>query len=873
MHHALQLFEIKSHIRNFLKVKDLKQCILVCRDWWFTFEPLICREVGITYYLPDPLFGPRGPPADDDDEAWEQLNYDQEDAIIPRQPSAFSLVRHRLQVRCIDSYAQILSPIPFRNLRTVVLISGSLSDQDLTPWTQFLRGCRESLQELELGGYRVLPLANFWKTLMDLPRLRSLMIVRGWLEEKEQIVAFWKLCSKLESLKIRSVHFPNVWCDNYSYPVPDLSNMKELLLWNMEMQFDRQARIVAQCGQLQRLLWKGAFNSYKRAPDTTPLFLDFVSSGRLFNLKAVKLEHGSACMAEKVLSAWLKKVDCAQGMPWSPKILSMVHEHVPRLTELNVEDSADHSSRCILLLLASCPHLRTATVPPMKVSEMVALSPQGWPCTGLRRLSVRFEMDEVLGMDRGESNRFVLQLLSTLTELEVLILFSDRYSKCAVPSEPDEKELKMCLASGLDILAGLKYLRGLALPDRQPWTRAELDWVKEHWTRLTDLAGIQHNLNAEQGLEEELKRRGLLSVDALAPELDPVDLLSSIQVCRLWYQVQVPSLWSVIDESRYSWSNVLSTHDSVSIRTLFVKHGQYIRELNVHSQAMLDIVGVDGTCTKLRALRIYDITNKTPGMQYTDPSGVRGGLWAFVQANAELETLRFGSSVKALLQDAGASVREYTLTSLKNLVVLQDYTGILEPQKVMEQYPKIRILLGSLLDYAKAEVLGAHIQLRSLELIRYTEGRMFLVILNRLCNLEQLIIAGLFDTGQEFEQEAQELLVNPPLRLKAFTLRRQEALTLDHAMATWIIPSMPHLKEFSATMLCKETARALAIHATQLEVFCQSKDTDSIRPTSKPQPALNIANLLFQTCTKLRVFDGIHHKIEADKMTEQPWLD
>ncbi|KAF9126187.1 hypothetical protein BGW39_006820 [Mortierella sp. 14UC] len=361
-------------------------------------------------------------------------------------------------------------------------------------------------------------------------------------------------------------------------------------------------------------------------------------------------------------------------------------------------------------------------------------------------------------------------------------------------------------------------------------------------------------------------------VDLIGPELDPADLLSSIQVCRLWYQVLVPFLWSVIDESRYSWSKVLAIQDPVSIRGLFVKHGRFIHELNVHSQAMLDIVSVGGTCTKLRALKIYDPADKTPGTQYTDPSGVGGSLWDFVQANAELETLRFGSSLRRLLQDAGASAYERTLASLKNLVILQDYTGVLEPHEVMEQYPNIRGLLGSLVTFSRAEQLGAYMHLRSLELIRYTEGRAFLALLNGLCSLEQLTVAGLFDTGQEFEQDAQALLENTPLRLQGFCLRRQDLHDLDHVMATWIIPSMPHLKEFSATMLCTETTTALAAHATQLEVFCQSKDTDSIYPTYKPQPTLNIANLLFQSCIKLRIFDGIHHKIEADKMIEQPWV-
>ncbi|KAF9126186.1 hypothetical protein BGW39_006819 [Mortierella sp. 14UC] len=529
MHHALQIAEITSHIRSFLTVSDLKQCILVCRDWWQTFEPLISREVTISFRRVDSIFGPRGAPANDDDEAWEQLNYEQEDTLIPRQPSAISLIRHRQEVRSLDGFSIQLSHIPFSNLRNIVLTSGQLSDEDLTPWIRFLRGCEQSLQELELAGFRVLPLSKFWETLMDLPRFRSLKVVRGWVEEKEQIKAFWKLCSKLETLKIYSAHFPNVWGDNNSYPIPDLSNMKELLLSGIEMRFERQARIVAQCGQLRRLWWKTSTSKYKEAKNTAPLFQDFALSGRLFHLEAVRLNDGLAEAVDEVLSTWLKKVGCVQGMPWSPEILSTVQENVPRLTELCVDGSEDESRQLVLLLLASCPCLRTVKTSLMKVSDMVALTPQGWACTGLRRLKACFEVDKVLGMDREEGNRFVLQLLSTLTELDVLILFSGRKNYSAAPGVCDEQGLKICLASGLDTLAGLKYLRGVALPDHQSWTRAELDWVKKHWTRLTDLAGInQHNLSAEKGLEEELGRRGLSS--ACDPDdfddLYPSNLLS-----------------------------------------------------------------------------------------------------------------------------------------------------------------------------------------------------------------------------------------------------------------------------------------------------------------------------------------------------------
>ncbi|KAK5820892.1 hypothetical protein F5H01DRAFT_339564 [Linnemannia elongata] len=361
-------------------------------------------------------------------------------------------------------------------------------------------------------------------------------------------------------------------------------------------------------------------------------------------------------------------------------------------------------------------------------------------------------------------------------------------------------------------------------------------------------------------------------VDLLGPELNPIDLASSARVSRLWYHVLTPYLWSVVNESQYSWSKDLATHDAKSVQACFLKYGYFIRELHVHSQAMLDIVSGDGVCSKLRVLKIYDPTDKEPGAQYVDPAGKDGNLWDFVHSNKDLETLWFGGAVKRLLENASVSVCDIVLLSLKNLVTLHDYTGALEPPVILERLSNLRSFLGNGLVFAKALDLDVHIQIRSLELTNYIEGRTFLVLLNRLRSLDHIAIAGLFDVGRTFHQDVEALLVNTPLRLKGFHLRRQDPRDIDHELATWIFPQMPHLTEFGARMLCPKTAQALATHATQLQVFRQSLDGNSIHIYYKPCPLLNVANILFQSCTKLRVFDGIHHKIEGDKMFERPWV-
>ncbi|KAF9078875.1 hypothetical protein BGX23_006045, partial [Mortierella sp. AD031] len=142
------------------------------------------------------------------------------------------LIRHRHQVYSF-SFDIALSSVPFSNLRSVYFSSGYA--QDLTHWKQFLRGCGGSLQELELQWFRDLSDAEFWNTLMALPRFKTLVVNSGRIGRVEQTKAFWKVCSKLESLKIQKTVF--TYPRGEEYPFPDLSNLRELFLVRPDIPF------------------------------------------------------------------------------------------------------------------------------------------------------------------------------------------------------------------------------------------------------------------------------------------------------------------------------------------------------------------------------------------------------------------------------------------------------------------------------------------------------------------------------------------------------------------------------------------------------------------------------------------------------------
>ncbi|KAF8945501.1 hypothetical protein BGZ47_002503 [Haplosporangium gracile] len=487
---------------------------------------------------------------------------------------------------------------------------------------------------------------------MVLPRLRKLQIQHGGIVEYDQAIAFWKVCSRLESLKLRQTYFSPLTGTNYPYP--DLSNMKELFLSCLGMEFERQARIVAQCGQLRRLWWSTLQES-KARNNAIPLFEDAILSRRRFGLEAVRIELRPRNFAGSLFSSWLKQVECTlyPGKPWSSKTLFTIRDYFPRLTELSIDDLTDKGRRLSLLLLMSCPNLRTVTAPLLKVSEMMELTPRGWACARLRRLSVYFEVDRVSGIhddENGEEcNRFILQHLSALTELEVLLL-NGPHKNYDVRQQRDsfKGNLKVCLASGLGILAGLRYLRGVSLPGHQPWTRAELDWAKEHWTRLTDLAGInKYNKCAEKGLENELNTRVTLkssptckatSSHRLIPFASCLNLLISLGpswtrstwrhlfelvafgttclVCRLWKTRFTPYIVRTVSDrsrpwfdtsrhqNRAKWETIVTAADTKNaVRATFIQeHKDYVRHLTLYDRWLLISTGAHEAFIEFRMI-------------------------------------------------------------------------------------------------------------------------------------------------------------------------------------------------------------------------------------------------------------------------------
>ncbi|KAF9924581.1 hypothetical protein FBU30_005499 [Linnemannia zychae] len=212
-----------------------------------------------------------------------------------------------------------------------------------------------------------------------------------------------------------------------------------------------------------------------------------------------------------------------------------------------------------------------------------------------------------------------------------------------------------------------------------------------------------------------------------------------------------------------------------------------------------------------------------------------------------------------------------TLASLENLVNLEDDALGVNPNILLDRLP-------GLLSYRcwtnfvqnDNQLTRSFSQLIYLELWGRASLHTFFTLLKHLPNLETLRMDE-FQSVDNFNIQGNLILDNVPSRLKILRFRNPNA-RIDEQVANLVIPWIPHLIEISLTQLHPTTARALGTHCRKLEVVKQIDEGFTLfshHVSSKS--LLNTVGILLRECASLKVFDGIHHTIEASHMLQYPW--
>ena len=145
------------------------------------------------------------------------------------------------------------------------------------------------------------------------------------------------------------------------YPFPDLSNLNELFLVGIRMDFKGQARIVAANANI----WKSCGGEYmpdwlRRTFRWHNCFGMAVYSKRFSKLEALRIDVGRGMLLQL-----LRSVNCTlfQEQP------CLAQDGFSQLREIYFKDSEDECRRWTLLLLTTCRQLRTVSVPLLRASD------------------------------------------------------------------------------------------------------------------------------------------------------------------------------------------------------------------------------------------------------------------------------------------------------------------------------------------------------------------------------------------------------------------------------------------------------------------------------------------------------------------------
>ncbi|KAG0275660.1 hypothetical protein BGZ95_008529 [Linnemannia exigua] len=416
--------------------------------------------------------------------------------------------------------------------------------------------------------------------------------------------------------------------------------------------------------------------------------------------------------------------------------------------------------------------------------------------------------------------------------------------------------------------------------------------------------------------------------------LDPPSLLPCLQVNKAWHHIFLPLLWGSIDDSLYSWPTILEQHDTQQphgngntnikdeawLRTVFTKHGHLIRHLTIHWIPTLDAVGLSNTCTRLlslsirntqrsvsdeekehrsnmcdrgfvdadqeedeRLLRLPDEYSLSPLLgnalhpskdwRRSDKkhrqdwmSGQR--FWMLVLNNPRLRKLVIGRHLKDLCGVRSVDILNDIIAGLHSLTTLENtfYNESLETTLTRNlALTSFRSELAFPNTILSATFLG----MRSLATHNLGSRNLFL-ILHHLPNLHSLECnaIGLFDV--KFCPDAGQILEGQPSKLRRLVFTN--FLRIEHSIATHVFPWLPHLQELTCRKrISLATANALIANCPDLEVLREEHFPEPIHCFQTPREERNSLLQVLQECSKLRVFDTIHHRIDADLLTEKPF--
>ncbi|KAG0200154.1 hypothetical protein BGX33_011173 [Mortierella sp. NVP41] len=402
--------------------------------------------------------------------------------------------------------------------------------------------------------------------------------------------------------------------------------------------------------------------------------------------------------------------------------------------------------------------------------------------------------------------------------------------------------------------------------------------------------------------------------------LDPPDLLRCVQVCQLWNEALIPTLWHTIDDSVYCWDKYLERHDADDekgnhdtdwVMAIFAKHGHHIRELRITWKVIISAAMTNGACTGLVSLTIHTLYNETQ-RDVKEKNGIPLGRSQETNTAPLLSSVFEGGVLKPMWSN-GRSER----------MLVQDWNVIQQYWLLVRQNPGLRFLdlrrmpqgMGGL---AKESFFYECVGMLD-RLVDLTQDD-FEVDLNRLLDCQPNLLrfgtqlnmhyrhmlertfAGLRSISTKGTSLGWSLCASMPSSrrrpsaatisqrhadlktfiettppagsLQAFYLEKTHP-AYDHLTLKTILPWLPGLTKLFIAGLTRDVSLVAIESCPQLEQVGESVNPSCIFPghASQIQTNPNIPTLFLKSCPQLRVLDGIKLQINlaVDPLAAWGW--
>ncbi|KAF9156797.1 hypothetical protein BG015_001129 [Linnemannia schmuckeri] len=404
--------------------------------------------------------------------------------------------------------------------------------------------------------------------------------------------------------------------------------------------------------------------------------------------------------------------------------------------------------------------------------------------------------------------------------------------------------------------------------------------------------------------------------------LAPPDLLGCVQVCRLWNEIFISHLYHTIDDSKYSWPAIMSEYDSEDavgkkdeewIRTVFAKYGHLVRHFSVSWTLLIDCAFDDGTFTRLNSIstsfigmnqsmrkqrelrRRVSLTENEGGAQGVLLSPLFAGAliptsvgwsalreqkqnWETMQKffmlvthNPGLKQLQLDRTLKNLASIQDIEFIYQILSTLSELTTFENSFLALDLSRLLNSVPRLHTLgFAEESNHHNLLLTTPHPQLRSLNVDNFVESRTFFTLLGNLPNLDRLSFHG-FNNYSEFCLDGPAILNNTSSKLQVLRFHSQTS-SKDQYIAEQVLPWLPNLTEFRIDVLTTAIAQALVRYCPLLEIFEAANDESLHEDYTNRPTETDTASILFSGCPRLKIFDGIHHEIDAEKIITLPFV-